>query len=72
MPSAQRFLDELQAAYSAAAAFPHRYPSYLHGTRRVQLKKFPYFIVYLDWQDEVYIVAAAHAKRRPGFWANRI
>jgi toxin ParE1/3/4 len=72
MQSAQRFLDELQAVYSSAAAFPHHYPQYLHGTRRVLLKKFPFFIIYLDWEDEVYIVAVAHAKRRPAYWASRL
>jgi plasmid stabilization system protein ParE len=69
---ARRFRDELLSAYSSAASAPPRYPSYLHGTRRVLLKKFPYFVVFLDWQDEIYIVAVAHAKRRPGYWMKRI
>ena len=72
LPTARRFRDELLAGFSRIASFPHRYPSYLHGTRRVLLKKFPYFIVFLDWQDEVYIIAVAHAKRRPGYWRGRI
>jgi toxin ParE1/3/4 len=67
-----RFRDELLAGFSRAASFPLRYPSYLHGTRRVLLKKFPYFIVFLDWQDEVYVIAVAHAKLRPGYWKRRI
>jgi hypothetical protein len=62
----------LLAGFSNATAFPLRYPFYLHGTRRVLLKDFPYFIVFLDWQDEVYVVAVIHAKRRPGYWANRL
>jgi plasmid stabilization system protein ParE len=72
LPAARRFRDELLAGFSSAAAFPLRYPSYLHGTRRVLLKKFPYFIVFLDWQDEVYVVVVAHAKRRPGYWKRRV
>ncbi len=70
--SARRFRDELLSIYSSIAASPHHYPSYLHETRRVLLKKFPYFIVFFDWQDEIYIVAVAHAKRRPGYWTNRL
>ena len=69
--AARRFQDELLGGFSHAAASPLRYPSYLHGTRRVVLKKFPYFIVFFDWQDEVYVVAVAHAKRRPGYWKGR-
>lgn len=70
--SAQRFVDDLLAGFSNAAATPLRYPSYVLGTRRVVLKRFPYFIVFFDWQDEVYIVAVAHAKRRPGYWRERL
>ena len=69
---AGRFRDELLACFSHAAASPQRYPSYLHGTQRILLKDFPYFIVFLDWRDEVHIVAVAHAKRRPGYWLKRI
>jgi toxin ParE1/3/4 len=69
---AQRFLDALQVAYASAAGSPRLYPTYLHDTRRVLLKRFPYFIVYLDWENEVYIVAIAHAKRRPGYWGKRL
>jgi toxin ParE1/3/4 len=72
VPAARRFRDELLAGFARAATSPLQYPSYLHGTRRVLLKKFPFFIVFLDWQDEIYIVAVAHAKRRPGYWVRRV
>jgi plasmid stabilization system protein ParE len=70
--AARRFRDDLLAGFSSAAESPLRYPAYLHGTRRVVLQRFPYFIVFFDWQDEVYIVAVAHAKRRPGYWKKRV
>jgi len=69
---ARRFRDELLAGFSNASASPLRFPAYLHGTRRVLLKKFPYFIVFFDWQNETFIVAIAHAKRRSGYWRDRI
>jgi hypothetical protein len=28
--------------------------------------------VFFDWQDEIDIVAVAHAKRRPGYWKRRV
>jgi len=71
IPSTCRFRDELLAGFASAAVTPLSYPSYLHGTRRVLLKRFPYFIVFFNWQDEIYIVAVAHAKRRPGYWKRR-
>jgi plasmid stabilization system protein ParE len=69
---AARFRDELLAAITYAAVNPLLCPSYLHGTRRTFLKKFPYFVVFLDWHDEIFIVAVAHAKRREGYWKRRI
>jgi plasmid stabilization system protein ParE len=51
---------------------PHRWPKYLHGTRRFVLLRFPLSVVYLDDPDSVMIVAVAHSKRRPGYWRNRI
>ena len=69
---ARRFRADLLSAYSAAADSPNRYSSYLHGTRRILLRKFPYSIVFLEWKDEILVVAVAHAKRRPGYWRKRI
>ncbi|MGA7832558.1 MAG: addiction module protein [Terracidiphilus sp.] len=56
---ARRVRDELISAYKKAVASPLHFPCYLQGTRRVQLKRFPFFIVFLDWQDEIFIVAVA-------------
>jgi toxin ParE1/3/4 len=69
---ARRYRDELLAALFYAASHPLSCPPYLHGTRRVFLKKFPYFVVFLDWEGRIFVVAIAHAKRRPGYWAKRI
>jgi plasmid stabilization system protein ParE len=40
--------------------------------RRVILKNFPIYIPYQILDDEVYILAVAHASRRPGYWRKRI
>ena len=33
---------------------------------------FPFDIVYLRIEDEVYVVAYAHERRRPGYWSRRL
>ena len=33
---------------------------------------FPLDIVYLRIDDEIYVVAYAHERRRPGYWAQRL
>jgi plasmid stabilization system protein ParE len=68
----RRFRDELFAALAYAASHPLSCSPYLHGTRRAFLKRFPYFVVFLEWRDLVFVVAIAHAKRREGYWTPRI
>jgi toxin ParE1/3/4 len=41
------------------------------ATRELTLSRFPYKIVYRVRTDDLYVVAVAHAKRRPGYWRNR-
>ena len=44
---------------------------YLGNTRRVLLRRFPFFIVYRIRVGVLEIVAVAHARRRPGYWRAR-
>jgi toxin ParE1/3/4 len=41
------------------------------GVRRVLLNRFPYAIVFEVAVDEVWILAIAHTRRRPGYWHDR-
>jgi toxin ParE1/3/4 len=42
------------------------------GTRRRYiLRRFPYSIIYQITADELRILAVAHHRRRPGYWAQR-
>jgi plasmid stabilization system protein ParE len=40
--------------------------------RRALLARFPYALVFLVREDEVRVLAVAHAKRRPGYWLSRV
>lgn len=51
---------------------PLRWPSYLHGTRRYVLPRFPFSIVYLDENNLLTVIAIAHSKRKPGYWKDRL
>ncbi|QKE41725.1 MAG: type II toxin-antitoxin system RelE/ParE family toxin [Ferrovum myxofaciens] len=43
-----------------------------HGTRRRYiLRRFPYSIIYQVTAEELRILAVAHHRRRPGYWAQR-
>jgi toxin ParE1/3/4 len=51
---------------------PRRWSTYLHGTRRFVLQRFPFSIVYLEELEVVTIIAVAHSKRKPGYWKGRV
>jgi plasmid stabilization system protein ParE len=70
--AAGRFLAELDRAVEQISAAPHRWAAYLHGTRSVRLRRFPYLVVYRQTADAIQVVAVAHAKRRPGYWRRRM
>jgi len=71
-PAALNFNLELDAAYWKLRKSPRLYPQYLHGTRRVLLDRYPYFVVFRELDDAIQIIAVAHAKRRPGYWKKRV
>ena len=41
------------------------------GYRRVNLNVFRYYIAYHIWADTIWILAIAHARRRPEYWIER-
>ena len=41
------------------------------ATRQFAVRGFPYLVVYRERGEDLYVVAFAHAKRRPGYWRNR-
>ena len=70
-PAADAFIEEIDRGVRHIAAAPTRWPTYLHGTRRYLLRRFPFSLVYRQLGSVVTIVAVAHAKRRPGYWRDQ-
>jgi toxin ParE1/3/4 len=67
--------DDLVLAFDAATAkiveAPERWPRFV-GVRRYVLKRFPYNIIFRFDDHQVEIVAFAHHRRRPDYWASRL
>lgn len=40
--------------------------------RFATLRRFPYRLAFIDLDDRIWIVAVAHHRRRPRYWAGRI
>lgn len=54
------------------AAGPLRFPSTIGGTRRAQLRDFPYLVIYRLAGDTIQVVAFFHTSRRPRQWQRRM
>jgi plasmid stabilization system protein ParE len=70
--AAEQFLVALDRAVDQVREAPERWPRYVAGTRRYVMLKFPYVLVYKVVQGDVYVYAVAHAKRKPGYWRERL
>jgi plasmid stabilization system protein ParE len=69
--AARAFIAEFDHAVVAIREFPESWPPYKKGTRRFILRRFPISIVYRTEATVIYVLAVAHAKRRPGYWRRR-
>jgi plasmid stabilization system protein ParE len=69
--AAARFTQETEAALADISENPLMWPSYIEGTRRCVLRRYPFSIVYRVKESSILIVAFAHGRRRPGYWRNR-
>lgn len=65
------FLDSVERALQVIAGKPLLFSADELERRKYVLKKFPYLIIYKVKEDSIYILAAAHAKRKPGYWESR-
>ena len=66
-----RFQRELDRAVDLISERPNTGSPYLGNTRRVLLRRFPFFVVYRVRGENIQIVAVAQARRRPGHWRAR-
>jgi plasmid stabilization system protein ParE len=66
-----RFQRELDRAIERISERPETGSPYLSSTRRVLLRRFPFFVGYRVRVADLEIVAIAHARRRPGYWRAR-
>ncbi len=70
--AAENFKRELKHAEKLILHSPEAWPTYVHATRRFILNDFPYGLVYIDEGETITALAAAHFKRKPHYWQQRI
>lgn len=72
----QTFIDAVETALRLLAEWPVSgvpVPGVASGLdiRRIPVARFPYHLPYVAIEDHVRVLAVAHDRRRPGYWARR-
>ena len=66
------FKKEIETSIEIIRRFPECCTLRKDETRRYLIKRFPYLIIYMYYKNHIWIIAFAHCKRRPEYWAKRI
>jgi toxin ParE1/3/4 len=66
------FLVEVENALASVASNPQAFGFYRSTKFRKRLvKRFPYLVIYRERTQDVWVLAIAHTKRKPGYWSHR-
>jgi len=66
------FAAEVEHSAQLIATHPESGSPHRLGTCRVQVRRFPYSVVYVERSEEVVVLAVAHHRRRPEYWLRRV
>jgi toxin ParE1/3/4 len=66
------FKEEVLYGISQIRDAPSRWPMHENGTQKFLLRRFPYYIFYLEQPSYLWIVAVAHCSRRPNYLKDRL
>ena len=71
---AEKFLDDFEQTLSFIEAMPKAWSVYYINLRKLNLKIFPYSIVYdySEANNEIIVLAVQHQSRKPFYWKDRI
>jgi len=74
---AERFLDDLERCVQAMRSSPEAFPLWPGVSRRLQLRRcvmrsFSFSVAFVVERDQLFIVAVAHQRRKPRYWAKRL
>ena len=66
------FIVEFVNSLDRIKAYPKAWNPFTQNTRRCQLRRFPYGIVYQIFETEILVVAFSHLHQEPGYWQERL
>ncbi len=67
----KEFLAELETVIAKILVNPLRCTRISGRFRCCLIRRFPFGIIYSVDDDQIFVVAVAHTKRKPGYWKHR-
>src|ERR1041384_4824776 len=67
----ESFTSEVQRAVQMIREHPDLGSPLGSKVRRVLVRRFPYSVIYRHQSDQIFVLAVAHQRRKPGYWKNR-
>ncbi len=68
----RRFFAEIRRAEDRIVRFSQSAQEIRPGIRKSILRTFQYSLIYSIEPEEIVVLAVAHHRRRPGYWAGRL
>ena len=66
------FLEELERTIGRILEYPTAWSPSSLRTRGCQMKRFPYSVIYREYDEEIVVMALHHHKRKPEAWESRL
>ena len=68
---ADDLLVKFYQSLNLLAGDPQLFQADKNGFRKINLKKFPFKVIFKINNDVILVMAFSHHKRKPGYWKNR-
>ena len=66
------FIAEVERVVAVLCDQPNIGQSVGEDFRRILLARFPFSLIYSIEPERIWVIAAAHHRRRPGYWQERV